>query len=880
MYMNKTYNMKKMILVLLMFIGTISSAQLCLSNFTNVSSTQPNGVISGDFNNDGKSDVVTSNWGGNSVHIYFGNGLGALSAPSSFPTNGLNPNKMAVGLINSDANLDLVVVNGGSGQVSLLLGNGVGSFATAVTFTTNGSSPSDVCIADFNNDAKLDVVVTNATGNTFDVLLGNGAGTFTSNLNYATGGSMPVSVVAALLNSDSNYDLVISNRNSNNITVLLGTGFGTFGAATMFSTTSNTSDSFVAFFNSDNILDIVSASSTNTFVQVLLGTGTGSFLAATNYSSQPFQSISGADFNLDGKTDVAGVLGGTLSVLLGTGTGSFSTAINYPIGLNSTELTITDFNSNGNTDIALTSYNSSTLSVFLNGAVSFTANTPWTICSGVSTTLTAFGASTYTWSNNSTGSVIVVNPTANTTFTLTGTAASCTNTTTRTFTVNALPNLTITGVNPICVGSTASLSVSGASTYVWNNTSTLSSVNFTPSSNTTYSVVGTNTNGCVNFAAVNVTVNPLPTLTITGANSLCYGNNITLTVSGASSYSWSTGSSSTTVVVNPTVNVGYSVVGTNTNGCVNFASKNIVVNPLPSVTISGNTVICIGNTTTLTASGASTYTWSTGSTVTAISVNPTVNVNYSVIGVDANGCTNFAPQSIVVNLLPNVSIIGTSVICSGNTATLSASGAVTYVWSNTSTLSSIAVIPTSNTTYSVVGVDGNGCINSALKTVTVNASPTVTIAGSNVVCTGETSSLIASGASSYTWNNGSNSVNIAVAPTANTIYSVVGLNSNGCESSAAITVSVSECTGIKSNAETLEALVQVFPNPNNGNFSIKSDVDLNVMVINEMGQVVKTVVLNYENNNQLNMSELSYGFYSVIFEKDGHKIAKKVIVTK
>jgi hypothetical protein len=143
-------------------------------------------------------------------------------------------------------------------------------------------------------------------------------------------------------------------------------------------------------------------------------------------------------------------------------------------------------------------------------------------------------------------------------------------------------------------------------------------------------------------------------------------------------------------------------------------------------------VLCAGQTDTLTASGANTYSWSTTATTATTTTNPTTNTTYTVIGTDLNGCSNSATVSVVVNPLPNVSATtSNSVLCVGQFATLTAFGANTYSWSTTATTNTISVSPTTNTTYTVIGTSINGCVDSAIITQNVTTCTGVEDINSN-----------------------------------------------------------------------------------------------------------------------------------------------------
>jgi len=206
----------------------------------------------------------------------------------------------------------------------------------------------------------------------------------------------------------------------------------------------------------------------------------------------------------------------------------------------------------------------------------------------------------------------------------------------------------------ICAGSQVNLTASGANNYVWNTGATGSSISATPNSNITYMVTGTNTlTGCQASLSQMITVNPSPVVSIfSNKNAVCLGKTANLYAYGASSYQWSTGTGGPNVVVSPTATATYSVLGINQFGCNSTATIQLTTLPLPSINtaISGNQ-ICLGESATLTANGASTYEWVSNNVfiqgATAV-VTPNQSTSYVVTGTDANGCSNTANVTISV----------------------------------------------------------------------------------------------------------------------------------------------------------------------------------------------------------------------------------------
>jgi hypothetical protein len=462
-----------------------------------------------------------------------------------------------------------------------------------------------------------------------------------------------------------------------------------------------------------------------------------------------------------------------------------------------------------------------------------------------------------------------VAPTANTTYSLSGSSSfGCAgNTATLAVTVNSLPAVAITGTNALCSGGSVTLSASGATTYTWSTSSNSISIAVSPTVNTSYSLSGTSSLGCVgNTATLAVTVNTLPIIAITGTTAVCAGGSVSLTAGGANTYTWSTGSNSSTVVVTPSITAGsftYNVVGSSSVGCRRTKVDSILVRAIPTLTITGGNYVCNGNTLNLNVSGASTYSWNTGSTSNSIAVTPSVNTSYSVVGTSTAGCKGTSVNNVTVVSIPTVAITGNTVICFGDSLTLVANGANSYTWSTGSTNSFVVVTPSTGTTYSLVGAIGVGCENSSQTAITVNTLPSLSLtASSKTICLGESTTITINGANSYTWNTAANTTSISVSPTITSTYSVVGTDANNCSSKDSLTLYVSLCSSI-SEADWLLKATRVYPSPNNGVFTIEvPEADgFEIVVTNTLGQ--KMVATKAKSVNTIDLMNFDNGIYFI-----------------
>ena len=219
--------------------------------------------------------------------------------------------------------------------------------------------------------------------------------------------------------------------------------------------------------------------------------------------------------------------------------------------------------------------------------------------------------------------------------------------------------------------------------------------------------------------AVEVTVNALPAANAGSDVLIIIGNSTILTATGGGTYLWNTGATTASITVSPASTTTYSVTVTQ-NGCESTDDVQVTVNPLAVVANAGvDVAICEGSSTTLTASGGTSYTWNTGATTASITVSPSATTSYSVTVTDGMTSDTDAVEVTVI-ALPTANAGLDVTIDEGNSITLTASGGGTYLWNTGATSSSITVSPTTNTTYSVT-VSQNGC-SSVLDDVTVTVN--------------------------------------------------------------------------------------------------------------------------------------------------------------
>jgi gliding motility-associated-like protein len=445
--------------------------------------------------------------------------------------------------------------------------------------------------------------------------------------------------------------------------------------------------------------------------------------------------------------------------------------------------------------------------------ISITGISP-AVCGGDTIGMIASGANTYTWSpatglNVTTGVYVIASPGITTTYTVTGTdAGGCTGTATQVITIYPTPTVTITpSATTMCSSDSVTLSAAGASTYTWSpstglNTTTGPNVTAKPGSTITYTVSGKSASGCTSTDSIVITVTPTPTVIVTpNTAGICNGDSVVLNASGGTTYTWSPGTglnttTGTTVTAIPASNTTYTVTGIN-GGCNSTATAAITVGSLVVGASAVSPTVCSGGSTIINAIGATNYTWSPGTGLNAttgasVTATPTVTTTYTLTGTSGASCTDSTMVTITVAAIPTVTVSASSnSVCSGTSVILTAGGATTYTWApaaslSTSTGSPITVTPAASTTYTVYGTTAGGCSDSAVTSITVNTTPTVTISssGNDSICNGQSITLSAtSGAGNYVWSNGATTSSITVSPGSSTIYSVVA-GSGACIDSA------------------------------------------------------------------------------------------------
>jgi gliding motility-associated-like protein len=359
-----------------------------------------------------------------------------------------------------------------------------------------------------------------------------------------------------------------------------------------------------------------------------------------------------------------------------------------------------------------------------------------------------------------------------------------------------------------------------------------------------------------------------------------------LNASGGGSYSWNTGATTSALHVSPTSNTTYTVI-VSVGSCADTASATVVVNPSASVLVSGNTILCAGDMTTLTATGTGNYSWNTGATTSVITAIPASTTTYVVTALNANGCNDMDTAVVIVSP-PPIAVANNVTICSGENATLVASGGAVYSWSNGSTSSVVQLTPGASSTYTVI-VSIGSCLDTAVSTVVVNPSAVATAWNNITITAGTVTTLAASGGGTYTWSNDMVDSVITVAPFVTTIYCVTVSNGTSCTDTACVTVRVEPINCAPVSSEEAFALPSAFSPNNDGQndrwrllyVPLLADclAEFEVFVYNRWGEKIfegTDINFSWDGTYKGRLEDTAvFGYYLEGILKDGTKIKKK-----
>ena len=472
--------------------------------------------------------------------------------------------------------------------------------------------------------------------------------------------------------------------------------------------------------------------------------------------------------------------------------------------------------------------NKDTVTVSLFTLPSVNAGSDGQVCVGSPWPLNASGASTYIWNAHpSLSATNIPNPTATPTsqteYFVTGTDGNgCSNIDSVTISTINLPGISAGVDKTICEGASVQIFATGGVSYVWTANPTLSATNISnpfasPLVTTTYTVTGTDINGCSNSDQVIVNVNMLPNVSAGSDTSVCVGGSVQLQASGASTYLWNSDASlSSTNVSNPTASPSapttYTVTGTAGTGCQNTAQVSVSINPLPTINAGPDVAICQGDSTQLNATGGTIYVWTFNTTLSDFVIanpwaKPSINTTYFVQGTDANGCSNTDNVVVSINPLPAVPVITL------NPPFISSS----YTTGNQWYLDSSPILGETNDTVNYVTVGQNGS------------------------------------------------------------YTVLYTDSNGCSAfSAPSNVIIITDVSVDENEELIG--IKLFPNPTNAilNIELVEGADI-VQIYNSTGSLIGSYLNLNAGITTIDFSDFAKGTYILQFVKNDAVVTKRII---
>jgi hypothetical protein len=347
-------------------------------------------VIAGDFNDDGFNDLAVSpvaDYGGSwSIAVLLNQGDGTFSMPVRYAAD-IFPDSLGAADINGDGRLDLLVachgVSGSPDSLAVLINQGAGVFASPILTTYQlGRGSRQVTAPDIDNDGDADVMVTNGgyygdPDSSISLFFNDGSGGLSSEVNYPVGESARATAVADVDN-DGDKDLVTACYDQEMVWLTRNRGDATFDLpVTVYSLSIGNHSTWVetADFDADGNVDIAAANDFPDTIASLLNSGGGNFPQAVNYGVGELPlAIEVADYNLDSHPDMltcnhsnAGGVGGGVSLLLNNGDGTFASSRTYSLAPDVlTDFAASDFDGDGDPDIAVVFYHGTWVSVLFN----------------------------------------------------------------------------------------------------------------------------------------------------------------------------------------------------------------------------------------------------------------------------------------------------------------------------------------------------------------------------------------------------------------------------------------------------------------------------------------------------------------------------------
>ena len=455
------------------------------------------------------------------------------------------------------------------------------------------------------------------------------------------------------------------------------------------------------------------------------------------------------------------------------------------------------------TDESRCSNRSNSVTVSINPRPQVSIREQDTICKGQVVNLWAEGGELYSWSTGDNTSSIEISPAQTTEYSvIVKNQFECEDSASIIVNVKEGFDLEITGPSAVCPGDAAILSVNKDCRDIrWSVGETTAEIEVAPLEATEYSVVATNEHDCYDTAFLSLAVYQKPTAMISGPSAVCQGDSATFTATGGVKFKWNTGDTSSVLRILPSdgkfttsgtgyLTNSYQVIVSDDNSCSDTSSAELAIYRLPDGKIIGDSLVCPGESTELSAQSSDVvdYLWSTGETIGDITFTPNKDTSVYVILTSEHNCKDTATLNIKLKNEFNVELTGDTSICPGETATLNAFGGDRYRWERSGeTNATIEVEPGTTSEYTVIATNAEGCVDTASIKVNVNPVPKAKISGKTSLCPEETSELTASGGVKYEWNTGEKDSSVT-ASTVNNTYEVTVTNIYGCSSVASVNI--------------------------------------------------------------------------------------------
>lgn len=547
--------------------------------------------------------------------------------------------------------------------------------------------------------------------------------------------------------------------------------------------------------------------------------------------------------------------------------------------LATTNYVVTVTNANGCTDI-------DNITVTLAPPAVANAGDDISICSGESTTLNGSGGVSYSWSpsiflDDAFAANPIASPLIDIIYTLTVTDINgCVGTDEVAITVNSSNFLTTSGDVDACGGGDVMLHAAGADSYLWTPSTYLddpTSANpiCSPLTDITYTITAISTEGCVDVDSLSVNIIPAAFLNAGDDVSTCTGADVILNATGGVVFHWSPSTylddaDIASPTCTPLSDIIYIVTSETADGCTDTDTISVSVLPSDFADVDATSPVCTGTSTTLHASGGTTYNWSPSTylddaTVANPVCTPLTDITYFVSVTNADGCVDV--DTVTVNTIPSPVITAgpDTTVCFGGQIKLFVTEGVAYNWTpatflDYTTIESPTASPTATISYIVYVTDASGCIGSDTVDIIVNSIPDITASADITICRGDTATLTAVGGVEYTWTPDPlipciDCSSIDVAPTSTTTYIVQGIDANGCSATDEVTVTVDICDAINN---ILAEEIQIFPNPTTGNFQISYPKFANFQsleLFNLIGEKVNCEVKSDQSNITVKVAE-------------------------